>query len=513
MFIRKITIYLLVISVLFYALSLSTFAQSPGTITDITARIDKNIQHDTTSINPGTTVEYPLTADMFTWSGNEAGQEGAPITHTQLRQANITVRHSAAQPRIIKAITLSTMRYNGQTTSCVRIEFAEEFVSVNRREFRLTIFLSMGSTRKAASEITLFGDFENEEIEIDSGTDYVSLVGGKVLSITGGHISNLEIDMGDGVQLFTRVSSGRRYYATAQNRMLNEDDAMISRFPVIQAVVRLKTINLAPTGKCVSMKDIGDYHVYDASGTYLGRTNGLVSFSEIYYLTNEQINMNGVSPSPTSPSGSGDSDDPQNSPASPFGGTLEERAARNDMADAAKDAAASGSDTATVRAKDVERISSAELEAMFNAASLARMRARYVVDTTVSGGSGIQGRIEINPAFAVGLDRDIFLGVYTSQSVVEKTAAVFERHYSNRISVIHLSHEGSYGMNVKITARVDLSGIDRSSIYLYYYDREQNRIKRFSDPGSFIDRNGFIHFNTVFGGDVIVSEGPLTKKQ
>jgi len=510
MSIRKIGIYLLIITLLCCALQAPAFAQPTGQITDITARIDKNAQHDVSVIRPGTILEYPLTADMFAWSGTP-GQAGDPVTTAQLRQSNITVRHSAAGSQILKEITLSTMQYNGQTTASVRIEFAEELVSVNALPFRLTIFLSIRGTRNAASEITLFGDFENEEVTIDSGTNFASLAGGKVLSVAGsGHIASLEIDMGDGVRLFTRASGGMKYYATARNRITTADNAILARFPDIVTIVRLRTVNVSQAGSRVSLRDIGDYHVYDAAGNYLGRTGELVAFSEVYYLTGERVDMSGLASGNASDSpGAGSA---ANNQQSPFGDTPEESTARAAMASAAAEASTAGSGVATTRTRDLESISPSELVAMFEAASRARMRARYIADTSAIFSTGIQGRIEINPALAVGLNRDILLGVHTQGPGAENTAALFRRHYSNRLSVIHLSHEGSYGMRVRIAARIHMPDADMTNLYFYHYDRDRNRFRRVISPNSSVDQNGFLHFDTIFGGDIIVSEGPLTSQ-
>ena len=199
-------------------------------------------------------------------------------------------------------------------------------------------------------------------------------------------------------------------------------------------------------------------------------------------------------------------------PSSPFGGTQEEKAAKEAVADAADEAAQSGSDMASVSAENIESISSAELEAMYKAASLAKMKAIYTADTTNTRGS-IEGRIEINPALAVKLNKDIYLGVHTSGAEVNRISSLFKRTYSNQLCVIHLSHRGSYGMKVKIAAKISLDNADPGNIYLYHYDNATNSFKPFAAPEMFVDKNGYLHFDTIYGGDVIVSEYPLNRKE
>jgi len=67
-------------------------------------------------------------------------------------------------------------------------------------------------------------------------------------------------------------------------------------------------------------------------------------------------------------------------------------------------------------------------------------------------------------------------------------------------------------MNVRIVARVNIEDVDARNIHLYYYDRENNRVNRLNAPDMTVDRNEFIRFNTIFGGDIVISEGPLTKR-
>jgi hypothetical protein len=492
-------ICLFVLALICWAKPLIVFGESRVLITSITAPISQNANHDTAIVRPGTVLEYPLTSDMFAWS---ADQTTAPVTLSQLRQGDITVKYSGVQSRIIEDISLDTTTYNGQTTACVKVEFADELFSVEKREFRAKIYLAADNKRVEVSEITLTGDFENEEITVDSGDDYADLSDGKVLAAND-YIANLEIYMGGDVLLYTRVSSGQKYYAAAKNEITDADDAMLTKYPGIETAVRLTVINLKPTGKCVSLKDIGDYHIYDARGAYLGKTSELVSFSPLYYLVGEKIDMSGAA--------TGDPNASADKSLSPFGGTPEEKAAKEAIAGAAEAAAQSGSDTANVSAKNVESISSAELEAMYNAAALAEMKTKYTADTTTANGS-VQGRIEINPALAVNLNKDILLGVSTSGTEADRISSIFKRFYSNRLCVIYLSHAGSYGMKVKIAAKINMDNLNMNDVFLYRYDSAANSFKPFPAPEMFIDQNGYLHFDTIYGGGIIVSEGPLSRR-
>ena len=510
---KKITICALIVILLCAAVPIPALASGP--ITAIVSPIDYNVQHDTSSVQPGRVLDFPLTADMFLWAGTP-GAAGDPVTLAQLRQNNVTVTHSIRQSQVLEAVTLSTVIYGGQSTAAVRVEFAEEFANVNSREFEITIHLMLGNVRSDDSRITLRGDFENEEVTVSAGDNFVNISDGRVI-VARDNISNLEIYLGSGVTIFTRVVSGQRYYANARAGIINADMPMIERHPAIQHAVRLRTAGIVPLFTRVALRDIGNYYVYNASGEFLGRSSELLQFANLFYLSSERLDVRSGGFPAQGPGGGtagGGAAAGSGVMARPsFGDTPRQLAARAGMAEAVRAATSVGSDTARLHVRDVEVISASELQAMFQAASRAGMRAMYVVDTTQSTRSDvIQGRIEINPAFAMGLNTDIYLGVYTSADRTQRTTQFIERHFSNQIRVIQLAHEGSYGMPVQIMANINLGDMNTRNLHLFSYDREANRLTRLRTPNYFVDGSGNLHFSTIYGGYIVVSEGSLTRR-
>jgi len=510
---KRVAIYTLMVILLCTAMSIPALASVP--ITAIVEDIDHNVQHDTSSVQPGTVLEFPLTADMFLWAGMP-GAAGDPVTLAQLRQNNVTVTHSIRQSQVLEAVTLSTMVHAGQSTASVRVEFVEEFANVNRREFELTIHLLLNNVRSDDSRIVLRGDFENEEVTVSQGDNFVKISDGRVL-VARDNISNLEIYLGSGVTIFTRVVSGQRYYATARTGIINADIPIIERHPAIQHAVRLRTAGIVPIFTRVSLRDIGNYYVYNASGEFLGHTTELLPFVNLFYLSSERLDVRGGFPAPGpgggGTSGGGTAAGPGVMSRPVFGDTPRALAARASMAEAVREATNIGSDTARLHVRDVEVISASELQAMFQAASRAGLRARYIVDTTTSPrGNAVQGRMEINPALAMGLNRDILLGVHTSTDRTQWTTRHFERHFTNQIRVIQLDQQGPYGMPVRISARVDTSDMNVNNLRFYSYDRDRNFNTLIRTPNHFVDANGFLHFNTIYGDYIIVSEGRLVER-
>lgn len=65
-------------------------------------------------------------------------------------------------------------------------------------------------------------------------------------------------------------------------------------------------------------------------------------------------------------------------------------------------------------------------------------------------------------------------------------------------------------MDVGVAVKLDLRGLDSSKLVLYSYDPVKNNYCMLSDQTYLIDANGYLHFTTSMGNNVVVSEGPLS---
>ncbi|MDL2232584.1 InlB B-repeat-containing protein [Ruminococcaceae bacterium OttesenSCG-928-L11] len=88
----------------------------------------------------------------------------------------------------------------------------------------------------------------------------------------------------------------------------------------------------------------------------------------------------------------------------------------------------------------------------------------------------------------------------------------FEKWYTNKLQVLHLDQSGSFQQGVQIAAKLDLTGMDISKLVFYSYDKATNTYKPIGASNYRIDANGYLHFTTALGGDIVISEGPLAKK-
>ena len=101
---------------------------------------------------------------------------------------------------------------------------------------------------------------------------------------------------------------------------------------------------------------------------------------------------------------------------------------------------------------------------------------------------------------------------------VENLKAFFEKWFQNKVRIVCTDQTGTWGQRVEIAAKVDLTDMNTSNLYIYRFDRKTNTyilVQRpgKAAPGYWLDKNGYLHFYTTLAGDYIISEGPLAAKK
>ncbi|MFV0401729.1 MAG: InlB B-repeat-containing protein [Oscillospiraceae bacterium] len=125
-------------------------------------------------------------------------------------------------------------------------------------------------------------------------------------------------------------------------------------------------------------------------------------------------------------------------------------------------------------------------------------------------GSAVQVQLTFsNPA---KLTSDVKVSGSVKGASVESIKVIFGKWFPNKIQVVHLEQAGSFGQQVEIAAKVDLSDMSTKALAFYAYDVKSNTYMRIANPAYWIDRNGYLHFTTDLAGDIVISEGTLVKK-
>lgn len=137
---------------------------------------------------------------------------------------------------------------------------------------------------------------------------------------------------------------------------------------------------------------------------------------------------------------------------------------------------------------------------------LAESGLRYRHDTVSDG--AVQVRVYIdNPSKAA---KDILVSGYVNGDSVDNIKAKFEKKFQNKLAVIGLDQQGGFGIKVQIAAKVNLSGMNTKNLYFYSYNKSTGKYIRIETEYR-IDENGYLHFSTMQGGYIIISDGPFTK--
>jgi len=121
----------------------------------------------------------------------------------------------------------------------------------------------------------------------------------------------------------------------------------------------------------------------------------------------------------------------------------------------------------------------------------------------------VTARYILDPSAA---DRSISLLASADSPGAINTAARFRRWFTNKLAVVFTGQTGGFGMPVDIAVKVDLAGMDTENLVFYSYDSKTNTYKRIEKPAYWIDKNGYLHFTTENGGEIIISEGSLERK-
>lgn len=111
-------------------------------------------------------------------------------------------------------------------------------------------------------------------------------------------------------------------------------------------------------------------------------------------------------------------------------------------------------------------------------------------------------RIVFSPALAT---KDIELYGTTRSVTVRVVRRIFENAFGGTASVISLAHQGEFGMEVRVAARVDES-FTADAVYFYTYNLEAHTISQFVPSFVWLDAYGYLHFTTAVGGEIIVSD-------
>ena len=158
--------------------------------------------------------------------------------------------------------------------------------------------------------------------------------------------------------------------------------------------------------------------------------------------------------------------------------------------------------------KNVTSISPKIAAQIVAAAKAAGKTATVCLDTVVDG--KVVFKIYLDPVAVAKLTAPMNLRVDTSKKATAVTYKRFEKYFSNKMVVVSLGQQGAYGMPVTIAVKLDLSALNNNSLRIYSYDKASNKYYQLEAANISVDQNGYLHFTTGMGGDIIITDKPLT---
>ena len=134
--------------------------------------------------------------------------------------------------------------------------------------------------------------------------------------------------------------------------------------------------------------------------------------------------------------------------------------------------------------------------------------AKVMADTVVN--NVVVGRVILDAKAAAAQGKDMNLKVTVGDNA---TKELFGKYFVNELAIVSLSQPVSFGQNVEIAARVDVSKLDSSKPWHFYsYDAAKNEYRAIANPNYKIDANGYLHFNTQLAGRILITDKPMTSK-
>jgi hypothetical protein len=92
------------------------------------------------------------------------------------------------------------------------------------------------------------------------------------------------------------------------------------------------------------------------------------------------------------------------------------------------------------------------------------------------------------------------------------TANYFEQYFTNDVAVVSLGQKGAYGADIPMAVKLDLSALNLETLVFYAFDSATGSYTQIPATGYTMDANGYLHFTTPVGGDIVISDAPLAAR-
>lgn len=208
------------------------------------------------------------------------------LSSEEIRENNIAVYTSLQEEsRALKKVEL--LRSEGR----IKIEWATRFVSVDDKNFALTLALSFDGRRDDNRALTFTGKIDNKRIKVYGNTNSVNIEEGLIVVPTEFN-SKIAVYVGNGATIHTKFFKDKKYYCTTDRDADEADDVVFKKYADVDNVLTFYNVGINNTGDYVTLStDYADYYVYDKDMKYLGRGNEQLNYSQKLYLANKRLDV------------------------------------------------------------------------------------------------------------------------------------------------------------------------------------------------------------------------------
>lgn len=223
-----------------------------------------------------------------------------PVTKAEAKAGKLDVQTRVSEGSSV--VKSAKIEYDSANNAYVKLTFVDTWVSTKEQDFDLKLYVTVNKARNTDSEFSVTGTFENYNVDVYEGDDYVYTVDTPVINAED-YIKNIQVDMGQGISIYTKMFDGKSYYASVSQDIKSEDDAVLAKYPSIDTVYYLSTINLAGSGDIVKFDLESNFYVYsqDENGdlVYVGRTADKLPYYTKYFLSAKELDITTISDVPS----------------------------------------------------------------------------------------------------------------------------------------------------------------------------------------------------------------------
>lgn len=208
------------------------------------------------------------------------------ISNEEIRENNITVYTQVQEEsKAIKEVNF--LRNSG----AIEVIYTTRYVSVDKKDFLLTVALAFNGRRDDVNTITFVGSIYNRELKVYANTNTADISTGLIL-IPMEFNKAIALNVGNGATIHTKLYKDKKQYCTTSRDPDEEDYVVFRQYPDVDNVLTFYNVGINATGDKVTLStDYEGYYVYDADMNYAGRGNEQLDFSQKFYLANKRLDL------------------------------------------------------------------------------------------------------------------------------------------------------------------------------------------------------------------------------